>query len=305
MSNQQGQHPFLQGPPKRPEISAQRKQAASKQSAEDLAQIGKIFPSVMGHKDTNTAPKMNVEQDFQEEAEPLSWGGPEEPMQAPQPIQTEQPRAPQPGTRPRPPFQPVQQPTMTHPVLDQLRQAFGLDEAPVYEIDVEGMRFVLQLLNTDRLALAMRLGEFKSQSPAEYGVKIKRGIVAASTISIGGAKIEDIFQAPTRRNGVLLNEDERRALAIEEYFNLLTSGQGKWVMLGDRLYQEYQEHLDPQSSISTSVDGDAANKTNYHCPVEGCEVGRKELPGTYYCHIHGQQLIGTSDLESESDIPLD
>lgn len=290
---------FLSGPPKRP-VNKARQDAALEQKNKDMADIAKKFPNVMGQQDTNRPPEMLLDGDIENLSEPIE-------VTRPQASQTPRPPFQQPQPKPQvPPVRPVVNPNVepVHPILSRLKEAFGLDTPVTHTVIIEGLSFVLQLINSERLAIAMRLAENKSIGPAEYGMYVKRSIASAVTMSIGGVSLEDVLEIPFKKNGVNLTPIMRRTFAIEEFFKLLSTNEGKWVSLGDKLYEIYQEVLDPKSILTTSI-SDVDGQVFYKCPVENCEVGRHEMPGTYYCHIHGAILVTASTLDSETNIPLD
>jgi hypothetical protein len=194
-----------------------------------------------------------------------------------------------------------------HPVLAQLRSTFGMDseEAKTYTSNIGGMNFTLQLVNGDRLAAATKLAESVDMSVAEFTIKMRRSIAAAAIFKVENVLLEDILDIPFNKLGKMLSKKERRQQAISTMYTMIMGEEGKWMELGDEIYNAYQVHLEPYSSITHSTSADH-NQMQYQCPVTDCtETFKAAAAGKYFCRVHGAELKLVNTLETERNIPLE
>lgn len=152
------------------------------------------------------------------------------------------------------------QPISGHPILQKLRQDFGIDNIPVEKVDINGTVFTMRVLDNSSVTYALRVADSLSLVPRENALNLRTALTAFSVLAIDGTALWEIFEVGIETSQQVLVEgrvrpsfdpmnppQNIRALGASMFMDWLNNSATSSLI--DELWKAYTEKVDPKSSL--------------------------------------------------------
>jgi hypothetical protein len=184
-------------------------------------------------------------------------------------------------------------PRVENRVLMQLRETFGLEKIKRHDVMFNGMVFTLRAINAswlswaDSAALLYVVDKAGNFNRLEYEASLKIHLAAGYIEKIDGLDVTEVF-------GETSEKEARQKLAT---FLMRESSD----LLGKRLYEEYDEKIEPLAKVTSGLENRTPDLSTYECTKCGNIMPYEKRDKVYFCHLDGAKL---REYKLEANLPL-
>lgn len=199
-----------------------------------------------------------------------------------------------------------------HPVLQQLRERFGLVAKPVKDKTIGGIKFTFRKYNNQTYTkFVTNMMRPAADTEQEFEEKLGYAVASISIAAINGVPTHEVFGVEIDNSELAMVEDNpmhpptRVVVATAEslYPWLISLAVPE---LGDALAITYGQLFPTESMVATK------GLWRYSCPKKNCTethdyVPRYDAEGKmkpYYCAVHGVVMKTLGSLEDLNSVPL-
>jgi hypothetical protein len=184
------------------------------------------------------------------------------------------PAGAQPQAAPAPAPAPVAPSAKENPILQKLRQDFGIENIPVTEVKLNDHVFTMRVLDVGAVTQGLRFADTLSMpgSPRENSINLQIALTSFAIAAIDGTPVWKVFEVAVPEGELVMVEGEKRpifdpmtppsSVRILGATNLMDflSGQASSTLLAE-LWDKYQTIVDPKGSLealmASILDGEA------------------------------------------------
>jgi hypothetical protein len=184
------------------------------------------------------------------------------------------PAGAQPQAAPAPAPAPVAPSAKENPILQKLRQDFGIENIPVTEVKLNDHVFTMRVLDVGAVTQGLRFADTLSMpgSPRENSINLQIALTSFAIVAIDGTPVWKVFEVAVPEGELVMVEGEKRpifdpmtppsSVRILGATNLMDflSGQASSTLLAE-LWDKYQTIVDPKGSLealmASILDGEA------------------------------------------------
>ena len=160
----------------------------------------------------------------------------------------------------------------THPLLQKLRQDFGIDQIPLEEIKVGSHVFTMRVLDGNAVTTAVRFADTLSISPRENELHLQTAMSAFAVVAIVGEPLWQVFDIPLEEAERVMVEGQWRAVfdPLNPPERVRMMGSTKFMDflakeatmdLQAELWEAYQKKVDPKGSIEALLGNTTEGET--------------------------------------------
>jgi hypothetical protein len=168
------------------------------------------------------------------------------------------PAAPAPAPAPAAPA--VESSSKIHPLLQKLREDFGIDSIPLEDISINGHTFTMRVLDTSSVATSLRFADTLSMTERENAINLQIALISFAVLGMDGEptwKIFDIELTPPEQVTVegqirpifdpMKPPTRVRVLGATAFMDFLNAT--ATASLADELWKAYNAQVDPKGSL--------------------------------------------------------
>jgi len=170
------------------------------------------------------------------------------------------PAAPAPTAPTAPTAPAVESASKDHPLLQKLREDFGIDSIPLEDISINGHTFTMRVLDTGSVATALRFADTLSMTERENAINLQIALISFAVLGMDGEptwKIFDVDLTPPEQVTVegqirpifdpMKPPTRVRVLGATAFMDFLNAT--ATASLTDELWKAYNAQVDPKGSL--------------------------------------------------------
>lgn len=211
-----------------------------------------------------------------------------------------------------------------HPLLTALKRDLLASSIDPETVELGGYRWRIAALDGSEAKFAARYADLTSASETERRAQWQTVLAAISVRAV--AAHDGAWVAPYQLFGLQPTPQEAmqmqnpmeppRSLRARAVTKLVEFFDNSNAVLGQRLYDIYEEKIDPRAEVSSYLSDPEHPRFRYACPESGCpeQLVRfpmvqpgpdgRDVPLAPFCPVHGIRMSATAKVLGDRDLPL-